>query len=822
MTTGYWSVYAPEAGTTLARNPSTETNTTLWTVVGGSTITRSLTHASRGHYSAKVVTAAAATSGMTQATAAGLAGAAGTSVTVSADVWVESETARVSVTLTYTVGSLTTAVTTYSTLGAWNHYEVTAEVEAGKTLDSVTFTVLGTNGTASTLYVDALQIEQTAYATSYMDGDQPGVQWTGTAHGSTSVRSAQYRGGGRLRNVVDYCEVGEDLFELGAVGVGLPPLSTNESGYATLPGGQYQSSKADVREFTLVYLATGTPQNRQAIRSKLRELFDPLRVSPQQPVRLVYTGNSNADLEIEAVYVGGLEWAPEAGAAEESIPIRLRAYDPFFYETVQDSTTSAAGERKTLSLCLVDTDGIFTNLSATLGTTGNVYALCPTPDYLYIGGSFTNVGDANGDYIVRYSWATGAISSMGTGLNGDCNALYWNGTNLIAGGAFTAAGGVANTRAIAYWDGSAWQALGTGCGNGLVYCIDGLPYSPAFAIGGTFTACGGVANTKGIAVWSGAAWTALTDGTLTAQGGSGPDVRAILAVSGDTGSDYYVSGLFSAIDTVTTNNIAAYVNGAWTAMGSGLNVAGYAWSFARGDDGTIYLGGAGITSAGGTAGGLFAWNGTSYTSLFISGVTIYRLRWWDGTLWMASDTGRYAYSGGAFHRMPTSLPNSEIRELARWGNKRYLGLTGSDTVWSSIRLTVTNNGTAVAYPRFLFPFESGETHPYPEIILNETTGQRIQISRPVLGLVSVVGTFVEIDLDHQPDPLDRGSVPGRKHVYDERGGAMRLVDDGSNLATFGLAPGSNNLTLYTYEEAAETQAPNVGIAWRTPHAGVDE
>src|SRR5512138_1106995 len=294
MTTGLWSVYAPESGTNLARNPSAETNVTNWTAVGaGSTVAQSMAHATRGFYSAFVSAAALATAGTTQVTATGLAGAAGTSVTVSCDLWVATGTCRASVLLTYTVGSYTSSVTTHTASAAWQHYEQTCVVEGGKTLDSVTIQLYGTNGVASTFYVDGLQIEQKAYATSYCDGDQPGCSWTGTAHASTSTRSAQYRTGGRLRNVVEYCDTTpETFFEQGAIGVGLPPLAISESGYATLHGGQYQGSKAEIREFTLVFLATGTNQTRHNARTKLRELFDPLAVSPPQPVRLVYEGNS--------------------------------------------------------------------------------------------------------------------------------------------------------------------------------------------------------------------------------------------------------------------------------------------------------------------------------------------------------------------------------------------------------------------------------------------------------------------------------------------------------------------------------------------------
>jgi hypothetical protein len=42
------------------------------------------------------------------------------------------------------------------------------------------------------VWIDAVQMEETPYATPYLDGDLPGHSWTGTAHNSTSTRPAAF------------------------------------------------------------------------------------------------------------------------------------------------------------------------------------------------------------------------------------------------------------------------------------------------------------------------------------------------------------------------------------------------------------------------------------------------------------------------------------------------------------------------------------------------------------------------------------------------------------------------------------------------------
>ena len=89
----------------------------------------------------------------------------------------------------------------------------------------------------------------------------------------------------------------------------------------------------------------------------------------------------------------------------------------------------------------------------------------------------------------------GVIRSLTTMPNGD----------LIAGGDFTIAGftlqgGGVSSNYIARWDGVQWSALGTGM-NGPVYAVMTLPNGDLIA-GGAFTMAGGVvANRIATQIW---------------------------------------------------------------------------------------------------------------------------------------------------------------------------------------------------------------------------------------------------------------------------------------------------------------------------------
>jgi hypothetical protein len=142
------------------------------------------------------------------------------------------------------------------------------------------------------------------------------------------------------------------------------------------------------------------------------------------------------------------------------------------------------------------------------------------------------------------------------GLDGDVNTLVVQGNNLFIGGKFVYATNSTPllVNHVAKWDGSRLSALGSG--------MDGPVNALAAGANNTLYA-GGVFNdpARSLAQWNGSAW---------AQVGNDPgpiDVRA-LAVSG---TNVFVGGIFSAVDTLSTTNITVWDGSSWSAIGAGLS-----------------------------------------------------------------------------------------------------------------------------------------------------------------------------------------------------------------------------------------------------------
>jgi hypothetical protein len=115
---------------------------------------------------------------------------------------------------------------------------------------------------------------------------------------------------------------------------------------------------------------------------------------------------------------------------------------------------TAGGVANTVRIAKWD-GSVWTPLSTGISN-GLVYKIISDKNgNLYIGGTFTNVGDANGNYIVK--WTGSAFQSLGTGADGNVLSLFLDDSqNLYAGGSFTAIGGVAVGK-WGRWNGQKWE-----------------------------------------------------------------------------------------------------------------------------------------------------------------------------------------------------------------------------------------------------------------------------------------------------------------------------------------------------------------------------
>jgi enterochelin esterase-like enzyme len=245
--------------------------------------------------------------------------------------------------------------------------------------------------------------------------------------------------------------------------------------------------------------------------------------------------------------------------------------------------------REALGPCDPDA-GVWSALGS--GTDGSVFAIVNLPGGdVIVGGEFTTAGGVAANNIARYNVSTGVWSALGSGTIGAVQALaVLPDGNIIVGGSFAIGGGVSVGR-IARVDTATglWYALSGGT-NGIVQALAVLPNGDVVA-GGQFTSAGGVAASRIAKVNPNTGvWTALGSGTNSIS-------RAFAVLPG---GDLLVGGLFTSAGGVAANRVARVnINtGVWSAVGSGTS--GAVLTLAVLPDGDVVAGGS-FTSAGGMA-----------------------------------------------------------------------------------------------------------------------------------------------------------------------------------------------------------------------------
>ncbi|MEX2218517.1 MAG: GC-type dockerin domain-anchored protein [Phycisphaerales bacterium] len=241
-------------------------------------------------------------------------------------------------------------------------------------------------------------------------------------------------------------------------------------------------------------------------------------------------------------------------------------------------------------------------------------------------------------------------SALGTGVNNNqVFALTVFDGSLIAGGMFTAAGGVAGTTRIARWDGQGWSALGSGINN-LVFTLG--TFEGGLYAGGSFTAAGVVPALR-VARWDGTAWSALGSGI------DGGYVRSLTVFDDGTGAALYTGGFFTSAGGVPANHIARWDGLAWSAPGIGMDSP--VWPIA-GFGGDLYAGGFFTIAGGVPAVYISRWDGESWSPVGSGGLNgaVLTLALFDGDL----------YAGGFF----TTAGGVIANQIARWDGAAWSAL----------------------------------------------------------------------------------------------------------------------------------------------------
>lgn len=270
---------------------------------------------------------------------------------------------------------------------------------------------------------------------------------------------------------------------------------------------------------------------------------------------------------------------------------------------------------------------------------------------LYAGGSFTNIGGVAAGKVAYWDGAN--WNDIGANADGPVRALTYDGTYVWVAGSFTNIGGGYSPGVAAYWPGVGWYTAGAVAGGSQT--VNAIAFDgTAIYVGGNFTSVNGV-SAANIAYLNGNGWNPM--GT-----GANNTVDALLSANGLV----YAGGSFTTANGLTVNRIAAWNGSGWSALGSGVTGTSTATEVAAlaAIGANVYVGGTFTNASGIAAGGVAEWNGSSWSGLG-SGLFTTLATGGPGQCFSLASIGNDLYVGGSF----TSAGAKPATSISRWNDQ---------------------------------------------------------------------------------------------------------------------------------------------------------
>lgn len=822
-------IVLPQATQNLHKNPSGEVDTTGYTSSGsGASVARSSEAAYRGAYSIKCFSGSTNAGGCFYGTVQLTAGGV---YTFSA--YVNGQVGQAYKIYIANTSGTELATKTFVGTGEWQRVEV-SYTETSTASRRFYITKNGGSATSTAMYIDACQIENLGYATTYCDGDQEGCKWVGGAmgaHKSVSARSGMSRAGGRKVYLTAY-----NAFLVGQTGTGMAPMKNSSVAYGNGPGAFWRGQLATERSFTIAFSVSGNGVPEwHGRRQALIDAIKPDLVSPQQDFILGYD-DGGEEIEIRCHYDSGFEMA-DGTKDIETLPLKVIASDPYWYKTKDESywidNPSRMVSGSSAYAVFRDSTGNWILPDGTGPTGGKVNVVKPGPDgNWYFGGAFTSCGGvSNTAYFAKYDPSTDTFSSMGT-FNGEVTDFTWDMNGLIVVvGKFTTVNGNAWPYVVKH-NGSSFQQIASSAPNNYVtaVCITGnnVHYFFGAMTGGTWGAGGsfscvfspdfmstglsggfwgnwvsfnaipvGVAvkqNTMQMLVYGpftvpNAAGLYLINGytsTLTnlgqPAGTTGGCIAAVVSRDGSTIYAVYKSTTVVPAGDLNAGNtyhlVLAHNGSGWVEVGRGNGIIDYLNIDPINDD--LYVS-CNRPSGSPTISGLRTMNG-----IFTFHAPIY-----TGNRWVHGQT-MTIWSGVAF---------DELGNQCYWFSTAGGNSGGYDNY--SVKATITNNGSAEVQPDIV------------------CTGYgRFMVARNWTTGATLYGNLQSYQFEGEKTIIDTslGLVSSnRRPVFNG------VLEPNSDLGRFTLVPGDNEIEVWFeyYTLGAERNGIDLWFQWREKHWSID-